>query len=100
MTVLLENTPVTHPYTLKQKKLLLTLILVSTLRRVNKVFISIRACLVSLYTVPRKFRGRESWNSSPFTITRSPTDRLPSDQMDMREQGDARRYLLKAPRYF
>ena len=39
---------------------LLTLIRVSTLSRVNKVFISISACLVSLYTVPRKLRGNES----------------------------------------
>lgn len=37
-----------------------TLILVSTLSRVKSVFMSMRACLVSLYTVPRKLRGIES----------------------------------------
>lgn len=57
-----------------------TLILVSTLSRVKRVFMSIRACLVSLYTVPRKLRGRESWKSRPFTITRSPTVIVPTRQ--------------------
>ncbi len=55
-----------------------TLILVSTLSRVKRVFMSIRACRVSLYTVPRKLRGRESWKSRPFTITRSPTVIVPT----------------------
>lgn len=54
-----------------------TLIFVSTFRRVKRVFMSMRACLVSLYTVPRKLRGRESWKSRPFTITRSPTVMVP-----------------------
>ena len=33
---------------------------------------------VSRYTLPRKFRGRESWNSSPFTMTTSPTVSAPA----------------------
>ncbi len=50
----------------------------STLSRVKSVFMSMRACRVSLYTVPRKFSGIESWKSRPFTITRSPTVMLPA----------------------
>lgn len=57
-----------------------TLILVSTLSSVKRVFMSIRACRVSLYTVPRKLRGRESWKSRPLTITRSPTVIVPAPQ--------------------
>lgn len=57
-----------------------TLILVSTLSRVKRVFMSIRACLVSLYTVPRKLSGRESWKRRPFTITRSPMVIVPTQQ--------------------
>lgn len=63
-----------------------TLILVSTLSRVKRVFMSIRACLVSLYTVPRKLRGRESWKSRPFTITRSPTVMVPARQQQINLQ--------------
>lgn len=55
-----------------------TFILVSTLSRVKSVFMSMRACRVSLYTVPRKLSGIESWKSSPFTITRSPTVIVPA----------------------
>lgn len=61
-----------------------TLILVSTLSSVKSVFMSISACLVSLYTVPRKLRGRESWKSRPFTITRSPTVIVPTQQQTQR----------------
>lgn len=61
-----------------------TLILVSTLSSVKSVFMSISACLVSLYTVPRKLRGRESWKSRPFTITRSPTVIVPTRQQTQR----------------
>lgn len=55
-----------------------TLIFVSTLSSVKRVFMSIRACRVSLYTVPRKLSGRESWKSRPLTITRSPTVIVPA----------------------
>lgn len=55
-----------------------TLILVSTLSSVKRVFMSIRACRVSLYTVPRKLSGRESWKRRPLTITRSPTVIVPA----------------------
>ena len=39
---------------------------------------SIMDCLISLYTVPKKLSGRESWNSRPLTNTRSPTVLVPS----------------------
>mmetsp|Transcript_1612 Transcript_1612/g.6440 ORF Transcript_1612/g.6440 Transcript_1612/m.6440 type:complete len:229 (-) Transcript_1612:822-1508(-) len=45
--------------------------------RLNMAVMSMSDCLVSRYTVPKKLRGTESWNSSPLTITRSPTVRSP-----------------------
>mmetsp|Transcript_31978 Transcript_31978/g.79085 ORF Transcript_31978/g.79085 Transcript_31978/m.79085 type:complete len:205 (+) Transcript_31978:492-1106(+) len=41
--------------------------------RLNMAVMSIRDWRVSRYTVPRKLRGTDSWNSRPLTITRSPT---------------------------
>lgn len=35
----------------------------------NMDFMSTRLWIVSRYTLPRKFRGRDSWKSSPFTMT-------------------------------
>ena len=45
--------------------------------RLNSASMSITDCLMSLYMVPRKLRGKESWKSKPFTYTRSPTVRFP-----------------------
>ena len=44
----------------------------------NMTCMSIRACLISLYTEPRKPKGTESWKSNPLTITRLPTVMVPS----------------------
>lgn len=55
-----------------------TLIFVSMVIRVNMVCMSIRACRTSLYTDPRNPRGTDSWNSKPFTITKSPTVIFPA----------------------
>lgn len=55
----------------------LTDIDVGCLRRENIVCMSIKAWRTSLYTEPKKFNGRESWNRRPFTNTRSPTVKLP-----------------------
>ena len=37
------------------------------------VVISTIDCFASRYTVPKKFKGTESWKSKPFTMTKSPT---------------------------
>lgn len=44
----------------------------------NIVSISISDCRVSRYTVPKKLRGRLSWNTRPLTMTRSPTVKAPA----------------------
>lgn len=71
------NSPVKHQYcclfTSRH-----TLIFVERLRRLNMVCMSMRDCRTSRYTEPRKLSGKESWNSSPFTITRSPTVIVPA----------------------
>ena len=38
---------------------------------------STRLCFASRYTVPRKFRGSDSWNRRPLTMTMSPTVSAP-----------------------
>ena len=55
-----------------------TLMLVERLRSLNMVFMSMRDCRTSRYTDPRKLRGSDNWNSSPFTITKSPTVIVPA----------------------
>ena len=45
----------------------------------NMTCMSIKACLISLYTDPRKPRGTDNWKSNPFTITRLPTVIVPSN---------------------
>lgn len=56
-----------------------TWILDCTVMSVNMVCMSMSACRTSRYTDPRKPSGIDSWNSSPFTITRSPTVMWPGD---------------------
>ena len=50
------------------------------LSKLNMFCISISDCLTSRYSDPKKFSGIDSWNNSPFTITRSPTVRTPTMQ--------------------
>lgn len=51
-----------------------------TLRRSNRVCISTSDCLMSRYKDPRKFNGIDSWNTKPFTITKSPTVIVPDKE--------------------
>ena len=44
----------------------------------NMTCMSIRACLISLQTEPRKPSGTDSWNRRPLTMTRPPTLMLPA----------------------
>ena len=44
----------------------------------NMTCMSIKACLISLYTDPRKPKGTESWKRRPLTMTRFPTVMVPS----------------------
>lgn len=44
----------------------------------NMTCMSIKACLISLYTDPKKPKGTESWKRRPLTMTRFPTVMVPS----------------------
>lgn len=52
-----------HSWNIIQKKWL------NTSSNWNMDFISTKLWIVSLYTLPRKLSGRESWKRSPFTMT-------------------------------
>ena len=56
-----------------------TFMLELRLNRSNNCCMSMRDCLISLYTVPRKLRGIESWNTRPLIITKSPTVSVPKN---------------------